>query len=128
LLIDTRRSVPTGVPAGPRIRLASRRKNGALDTSRIVTFETVTSSSAAPSTVSSARPRERVNTMFEIVMFLNPPFDSVPSLMRPVGPSRSGAATEVRPYVPSSTVPTSKPLTMLFVIVTFSVTRGAPSA
>ena len=55
----------------------------------------------------SARPRERWNTTFEIVMFLNPPFDSVPNLIRPVGPSRSGAAVVVRPYVPSSTVPTS---------------------
>jgi hypothetical protein len=66
--------------------------------------------------------------MFEIVMFRNAPFDSVPSLMRPVGPSRSGAALVVRPYVPSSIVPTSNPLTTLFVIVTFSVGRAAPSA
>jgi len=95
--METRRSAPTGVPAGPRIRLASRRKIGAFDTSRIVTFDTVTSSSVAPSTVSSASPRERTNTTFEMVMLRNAPFDSVPSLMRPVGPSRSGAATLVRP-------------------------------
>ena len=61
-------------------------------------------------------------------MFLKPPFDSVPNLMRPVGPSRSGAAVVVRPKVPSSTVPTSKPLTMLLTIVTFSVARASPSA
>jgi hypothetical protein len=60
-------------------------------------FDTVTSSSDAPSTVSSASPRDRWNTMFEIAMLRNAPVDSVLSLMFPVGPWRSGAAVSVRP-------------------------------
>ena len=42
------------------------------------------SSSRAPSTVSSARPWQPSKTQLETVMFLKPPFDSVPNLMRPV--------------------------------------------
>ena len=45
----------------------------------------VTSSSPAPSTVSRARPREHSNRQFVIAIALNPPFDSVPNLIRPVG-------------------------------------------
>ena len=52
-----------------------------------------------------------MKTQFEIVMFLKPPFDSVPNLIRPVGPSRSGARSCVRLKVPSRNEPTSKPLT-----------------
>ncbi len=84
LLISTRLSVPTGVPAGPRRRDPSRKNSGALRMSRIVTPVTVMSSMMPPSTVSSARPRQLSNTQFAIAMFLNPPFDSVPNLMRPV--------------------------------------------
>src|SRR2546423_1803730 len=55
-------------------------------------------------------------------MFLKPPFDSVPNLMRPVpGPFPSL-------NVPSRTEPTSYPLTWQFVMVMFSHGRGSPSA
>ena len=86
----TRRIDPTAVPSGARIRLPSRRKIGALEISRIVIFEIAMSSMCAPSTDSSARPRDRSKTTFEIVIFRKSPSDSVPILMRPVGPSRSG--------------------------------------
>jgi hypothetical protein len=56
----------------------------------------VTSSSAPPSTVSIASPRERTKTQLEMLMFLKPPFDSVPTLMRPVTPRRSGACGSLR--------------------------------
>ena len=58
---------------------------GVLVQSRMVTPVKVISSSKAPSTLSSANPRQPSKTQFEIVMFLKPPFDSVPHLMRPVG-------------------------------------------
>jgi hypothetical protein len=61
-------------------------------------------------------------------MFLNPPLDSVPNLMRPVGPSLSGAASCVVLNVPSRNVPRSNPDTCEFVMVTFSVARLNPSA
>src|SRR3984885_6680407 len=54
----TRLMLPTGTPAGPRIRAPRRRKIGDATVPLMVTFE--------------------------MVMFLNPPFDPVPSLMRPL--------------------------------------------
>ena len=96
LLMLTRRIDPTAVPSGARIRLPSRMKIGALEISRIVIFEIAMSSMCAPSTDSSARPRDRSKTTFEIVIFRKSPSDSVPILMRPVGPSRSGACLTVR--------------------------------
>ena len=44
----------------------------------------VMSSTIAPSTDSSAKPWQLSKTQLEMVMFLKPPLDSVPSLMRPV--------------------------------------------
>ena len=84
LLISTRRKAPTGTPSGPRMRAPRRRKIGAEVMSRMVMLVMVTSSSSPPSTVSSASPWQPSNTQLEMVMFLNPPFDSVPNLMRPV--------------------------------------------
>ena len=74
------------VPFGPRSRAPSLRKIGQLIMSRIVRFVTVKSSSSAPSTVSRHSPWQPSKTQFEIVTFLNPPFDSVPHLIRPVPP------------------------------------------
>ena len=51
---------------------------GSSNTSYYVLYATV-------STDSRARPRQKSNTQLETVMFLNPPLDSVPNLMRPVG-------------------------------------------
>ncbi len=76
--------------AGPRILPANRKKIGAFTISRIVIFEMVTSSSMAPSTDSKASPLQNSKTQLVIVIFLNPPFDSVPNLILPVGPSWSG--------------------------------------
>src|SRR5579883_642667 len=59
-------------------------EEGALVISRIVILDMATSSSRAPSTVSSARPWHPSNTQLEIVILRKPPFDSVPNLMRPV--------------------------------------------
>src|SRR5215469_5518722 len=81
--ILTRRMVPTGTPAGPRIRDPRRRKMGEATVPRIVTFEMVTSSICAPSTLRMVIPMQPSKTQFEIVIFLKPPFDSVPNLMRP---------------------------------------------
>ena len=88
--------VPTGTPAGPRMRLARRRNNGVLVQSRMVTPLKVISSSKAPSTLSSAKPRQPSKTQFEMVMFLNPPFDSVPHLMRPVGATLKSAGQRLK--------------------------------
>ncbi len=79
------------MPAGPRARLPMRRKIDALQMLRIAMFVIVTFSIVPPSTVSSASPRLRSKTQLAIVMFLKPPSDSVPNLIRPVGPSRSTA-------------------------------------
>jgi len=86
-LMLIRRSFPISRSAGPRIRAPIRRKNGVFDTSRTVMLLIVMSSSSPPSTVSSARPRQRSKIMFEIAMLRKPPLDSVPNLIRPVGPS-----------------------------------------
>src|SRR5271156_591413 len=98
-------SVPTGTPLGPRIRVPNRKKIGEFRISRIVTPVNVISSSSAPSTDSSANPRQLSNTQFEIVMFLNPPFDSVPHLIRPVGATLKSAGQRL--YVPSNIVPST---------------------
>src|ERR1017187_5174421 len=79
----TRRMEPTGVPSGARIRLPSRRKMGALETSRMVMLDIAMSSICAPSTDSRARPRERSKTTLEMTMLRKSPSDSVPILMRP---------------------------------------------
>ena len=76
--------LPTLVPAGPRSRAPRRMKMGELATWRIVMFEIAMSSMCEPSTLSMAMPRESSNTQFVMVIFLKSPFDSVPSLMRPV--------------------------------------------
>ena len=47
-------------------------------------FEIVTLSITPPSTLSIARPWQSSNRQFVIAIFLNPPFDSVPNLIRPV--------------------------------------------
>jgi len=66
----------------------------------------VMSSMNPPSTLSRARPRLYSNTQFEIVTFRKPPLDSVPYLMRPVGPPLVYVRTD-RWRVPSSRVPSS---------------------
>ena len=88
----TRRNVPTATPSGPRMRLPRRRKIGALMMSRIEMLVTVTSSRIAPSTDSSANPWQPSKTQLEMVMLRNPPFDSVPNLMRPVCGTRTSGA------------------------------------
>ena len=127
LRIATRRMVPTPVPSGPRIRAPKRKKNGGLNRSRMVMFVMLTSSSSAPSTDSSANPWQPSNTQFAIVMFLKPPLDSVPNLMRPVRGTFDSVPKCLK--LPSSTLPSSKsPLTTQFAIVTLSVARAWPSA
>ena len=64
-------------------------KIGLLPHSRIVRLATAIPSMLPPSTASNARPRQWSKTQLAIVMFLNPPEDSVPHLMRPVGPPPS---------------------------------------
>src|SRR5580692_5436510 len=71
-----------------------------------------------------ASPREHSNTQFVIATDLNPPFDSVPNLIRPVGAGLPAASWR---RVPSSRVPSSYPLTRQSEIVTFSVERNRPS-
>jgi hypothetical protein len=51
--------------------------------SRIVMLLTVKSSSSAPSADSSASPCVPSKTQLEMAMLMNPPFDSVPHLIRP---------------------------------------------
>ena len=106
-LMRTRLIEPICAPAGPRSRAPSRRNKGEVRTSRMVMPTTLISSSTPPSTLSSARPRELSNTQFAIAMFLNPPFDTVPNLMRPVGflPPLSGASAEALGR-PSNSAPT----------------------
>src|SRR5215469_6854290 len=95
--------------------------------SRIVRPVKVTSSRRPPSTLSRAIPLQPSNTQFETVMFLKPPLDSVPNLIRPVRGTRASVGYFC--HVPSMTVPTTyDPLTKQFVIVTFSVARAVPSA
>ena len=62
----------------------------------------VMSSTIAPSTDSSAKPWQLSKTQLEMVMFLKPPLDSVPSLMRPVPHVRFGLMV-IGFQVPSST-------------------------
>src|SRR4051812_36163879 len=116
LEIVTRRIAPTFVSSGPRFRAPNRTKIGALVMSRIVIFVIAMSSSNAPSTASSARPRQKSNVQLLIVIFLNPPFDSVPILIRPVG-DWCEYFLYSRLYVPSKNDPSSYPLTEQFVIV-----------
>ncbi len=51
---------------------------------RIAMLLKTMSSTMAPSAVSSAKPLQLSKTQFDMVMLRNPPFDSVPHLMRPV--------------------------------------------
>src|SRR5215469_6790127 len=98
-----RRMLPKGTPSGPRIRDPSRRKIGDATVPRMVMFEMVTSSICAPSTLRIVIPMQPSKTQFEIVMFLKPPFDSVPNLMRPlrstseVGGNRLNEASSTAP-------------------------------
>src|SRR5438105_14046143 len=114
----TRRIVPTSAGFGRLSRFPSRKKNGDCETCRIVILLIVTSSSTPPSTLIHANPWQLTNTQFEIAILRNPPTDSVPSLIRPIGPefatNLSGTGTT---NVPSSNVPTAYPLTWQFVIV-----------
>ena len=105
LLIVTRRNAPTLIPGGPRSRAPSRRKNGALRISRITMPVKVTFSIHPPSTLSSAKPRQPSKRQLPMKTFLNPPFDSVPHLIRPVGCPPLALA---RLQVPSSMVPSAK--------------------
>src|SRR5579871_1847542 len=98
--IFTRRICPTGTPAGPRIREPRRKKIGAPTVSFIVMFEMLTSSITPPSTLKIVRPKHPSNTQFVIVMFLYPPFDSVPNLIRPFRSTSLPAGN--RRKVPSS--------------------------
>jgi hypothetical protein len=50
-----------------------------------------------------AKPWQPSKTQFETVMFLNPPFDSVPNLMRPVRYAFSSDGSNLQ--VASSSVP-----------------------
>ena len=59
---------------------------------RMEMFEMVMSSQRAPSSLSSAMPSHSSKTQLEMVMFLKPPFDSVPHLIRPVWGTRTSAA------------------------------------
>ena len=81
------------------------RKSARLYTSRIVMFVQVTSSTIAPSTLSIASPLHPSNTQFETVMFLNPPFDSVPNLIRPVRPTFSFSAEIASTSHPAAHLP-----------------------
>ena len=51
---------PTAVPSGAGMRLPRRMKIGAFETSRMVIFETATSSMCAPSTLSMRQPPRRI--------------------------------------------------------------------
>jgi hypothetical protein len=57
-------------------------------------------------------------------MFLKPPFDSVPNLMRPVGLNVPFAFRKVTFVSAVEKSASSYPLTWQLVIVTFSVTRA----
>jgi hypothetical protein len=62
-----------------------------------------------------------------IAIFLKPPFDSVPHLMRPVG--SPGSVLVNRLNIPSNIVPTCHPpVTQQSLIVTFSAARASPRA
>src|ERR1700722_3444367 len=95
---------------------------------RMVILLTATSSSGPPSTVSSASPRQLSKTQLLILIFLKPPLDSVPNLIRPVGPSGCNFEINTGSHVPSSNMPTIYPLTWQLVIGTFSVGLNIPSA
>src|SRR5215469_7323633 len=125
--ILTRRIAPIGTPAGPRMRDPRRIKIGEATVSRIVIFEMLTSSMTAPSTLKIAKPKHPSKTQFAIVIFLKPPFDSVPNLIRPF---RSiSALGGKRLKVPSRSEPSSKlPLTMQSLMVIISAARAKPSA
>jgi hypothetical protein len=110
LLISTRLSLPIGNTVGPRMRAPRRKKIGALRMSRMVIPTTVMSSMIPPSTVSSARPRQLSKMQLLMAMFLNPPFDSVPNLMRPVRcQSWSSETSGEGLKLPSSSAPTWYP-------------------
>src|ERR1051326_3543102 len=74
-----------------------------------------------PSTSSSANPRHARNVQFSTVTFLNPPFASVPNLIRPF-------LTRLGFILPSSKVPISKPETWQLTMVRFSVMTLLPNA
>ena len=80
---------------------------GELQMSVIVSRLTLMSVISAPSTVSNASPRLWTNRHRRTVIWRNPPLLSVPSLIRPVGPSPSGAFSVFVVYVPSKNEPTS---------------------
>src|SRR5581483_9762149 len=110
-----------------RILAPSRTKIGASTVSRMLIFVHVTSSITAPSTLSMLNPRQPSKTQLETVMFLKPPLDSVPNLIRPVRGTFASSANFLK--LPSSSAPSSKlPLNMQFVMVTISVVRAYPSA
>ena len=82
-------------------------KMGELLTFFIVTSVMTMSRISAPSTDSIANPRDRSKMTWRMVIVLKPVVPSVPSLMRPVGPSRSVATSFCVEYTLSMTDPAS---------------------
>src|SRR6185312_6259356 len=104
LLTNIRFITPGVIPCGPRILDPSRKNKGECTTPRIVMLVIAMSSTCAPSTVSSAKPRQLSKMQLEIVIFLQPPLDSVPHLILPIG-ARKPIGYCMRLKVPSSNVP-----------------------
>src|SRR6185437_4226956 len=128
LSIRMRFTVPTLVLSfGPRSRAPRRRKIGPVPRSRMVVLVMATSSSSAPSTDSRAYPKHPSKIQLEMAILMNPPFDSVPHLIRPVPYGRILGSNFLK--VPSSIVPNSyHPLTQQLAIVMFLVGRAYPRA
>jgi hypothetical protein len=104
--ITTLRAVPGRIVSfGPRFRRFSRRNSGASAISRMEIFEIAISSVKAPSAASSAIPFDPSIAQFEIVIFRNPPFDSVPHLIRPFRGTLASSANFA--HFPASTLPSS---------------------
>ena len=78
---------------GERPRSPMRMKMGELLTFLITMSLITTSRISAPSTDSTAKPRDRSKRMFLIVTVLKPLVPSVPNFTRAVGPSRSVATS-----------------------------------
>lgn len=83
--------------------------------------------SSAPSTDSSANPRDRSKTMWRMVTVSRPLVPSVPNLTRPVGPSRSVAISLCVEYTLSRTEPASYPLTVSCSMRIFLEIRNRPA-
>ena len=79
---------------------------GQFEVAPVVQSRSFGSGTGRQTTLSSAKPRQLSKTQLPMVMFLKPPFDSVPHLIRPVG---CPALASTRLKVPSSIVPSAKP-------------------